>query len=277
MRRLAFWNKPQSEPTRTSLRGKSLFWPLDGALVQTSIKRGVYLGAICLMAGLWVKRDAVISYGYTLSADAGLVLSDLHISGRNYTSHEDIKSAIGAPYGTALMALSLSEIKHNLEQLGWVKSANVSRIYPDAIAIDIDERRPLALLQSTGGHRLIDELGHVIFGANASAFSHLPVLSGEGAAEQAKPIIEALRTEPDLFADVWAIQRISNRRWDVHLRTGLSVRLPEKDAALAWSKLAILDRDTKIMKRDLATIDLRVSGQLIVEPNLPLSKKGQKT
>jgi len=31
------------------------------------------------------------------------------------------------------------------------------------------------------------------------------------------------------------------------------------------------------MKRDLATIDLRVSGQLIVEPNLPLSKKGQKT
>ena len=277
MRRLAFWNKTPSEPPRASMRGKSLFWPLDGALVKTSVKRGLYLGAICLAAGLWVKREAVVTYGYELSADAGLALSDLHISGRNYTSHEDIKSAIGAPYGTALMALSLPEIKHNLEQLGWVKSASVSRIYPDAIAIDIDERRPLALLQTTAGHRLIDEVGHVIFGAKASAFSHLPVLSGEGAAEQAKPIIEALRTEPDLFADVWAIQRISNRRWDVHLRTGLSVRLPEKDAALAWSKLAILDRDTKIMKRDLATIDLRVSGQLIVEPNLPLSKKGQKT
>ena len=105
----------------------------------------------------------------------------------------------------------------------------------------------------------------------------MPVLSGEGAAEQAKYIIESLRTEPDLYADVWAIQRVSNRRWDVHLRTGLSVKLPEDNAVLAWSKLAILDRDTKIMKRDLAVIDMRVSGQLIVEPNLPLSKKGQKT
>ena len=66
------------------------------------------------------------------------------------------------------------------------------------------------------------------------------------------------------------------RRWDVFLRTGLSVKLPEDNAVLAWSKLAILDRDTKIMKRDLAVIDMRVSGQLIVEPNLPLSKKGQK-
>ena len=277
MRRLAFWHKAQSEPTRASLRPKSLFGALDGALIQTSIKRGLTLGVICLVAASWVKRDAVIDYGYALSADAGLALSDLHISGRNYTSHEDIKTAIDAPYGRALMALSLSDIKHNLEQLGWVKSATVSRVYPNAIAIELDERRPLALLQSTGGHRLIDETGHVIFGANAAQFSHLPVLSGEGAAEQAKPIIAALRTEPDLFADVWAIERISNRRWDVHLRTGLSVRLPEKDAALAWSKLAILDRDTKIMKRDLATIDLRVSGQLIVEPNLPLGKKGQKT
>ena len=277
MRRLAFWRKTKIEPTRPSLRGKTLFGPFDGALAQKAVKRGCMLGAICAMAGIWIEREAAISYGYELSADAGFILSDLHVSGRNYTSQNDIKSAIGAPYGSALMALSLSEIKHSLEQLGWVKSANVSRIYPDAIAIEITERRPLALLQSAGGHRLIDETGHVIFGADAAAFSHLPVLSGDGAAEQAKPIIEALRTEPELFADVWAIQRISNRRWDVHLRTGLSVRLPEKDAALAWSKLAILDRDTKIMKRDLATIDLRVSGQLIVEPNLPLSKMGQKT
>ena len=276
MRRLAFWNKAQSEPIRGA-RGKSLLGSLDGALIQIAVKRGLYLGVICLVVAAWAKGDAVTNYGYQLSADAGLALSEVHISGRNYTSYDDIKSAIKAPYGTALMALSLPEIKHNLEQLGWVKSASVSRIYPDAIAIELDERRPLALLQSTGGHRLIDEVGHVIFGANAAQFSHLPVLSGEGAAEQAKPIIEALRTEPDLFADVWALQRISNRRWDVHLRTGLSVRLPEKDAALAWSKLAILDRETKIMKRDLATIDLRVQGQLIVEPNLPLSKKGQKT
>lgn len=273
MRRLMFWKKEAQEPNRASLRGRQIDWPT----ILSAAKRGSYVGAICLAAGLWIMRETLIESGYDLSAQSGIALIDIRITGRNYTTDSDIKKAIGADYGTPLLALSLDEIKHNLEQLGWVQDATVARHYPDAIAIDLTERRPLALLQTTGGHRLIDQEGHTIFGANAANFSHLPVISGEGAATHAKLIIEALRTEPDLYADVWAIQRVSDRRWDVHLRTGLAVRLPEKDAVLAWSKLAILDRDTKIMKRDLATIDLRISGQLIVEPNLPLSKKGQKT
>lgn len=273
MRRLMFWKKDAQEQNRPSPRGRQIDW----VFILTAFKRGSYVGAICLAAGLWMMRETLIESGYQLSAQSGIALSDIRITGRNYTSDKDIKQAIGAGYGTPLLALPLDEIKHNLEQLGWVQTASVARHYPHSLAIDLTERRPLALLQTAGGHRLIDEEGHTIFGANAANFSHLPVLSGDGAATNAKLIIEALRTEPDLYADVWAIQRVSDRRWDVHLRTGLAVRLPEKDAVLAWSKLAILDRDTKIMQRDLATIDLRISGQLIVEPNLPLSKKGQKT
>ena len=102
-------------------------------------------------------------------------------------------------------------------------------------------------------------------------------MAGDGAASHAAAILDALKTEPELYADVWAIHRISDRRWNVHLRTGLEVKLPEMDAALAWSKLAVLDRDTQIMKRDLSMIDLRIPGQLIVQPNLPLAKKGRKT
>lgn len=271
--KLTFWQKPREEGGRMAARGPVV----SVQQVKNLTKRGLLLGAVCLGLLGWMNKTLVLEQGFALSAKTGLALTELHISGRNYTSTADIKSAIGSAYGTALLSVSLAEVKHNLEQLGWVKHAAVSRHYPNAIAISLEERRPLALLQSAGGHRLIDQHGSIIFGAPATAFSHLPVVSGEGAAEQAKYIIEALRTEPDLFADVWAIQRISNRRWDVHLRTGMAVRLPEKDAVLAWSKLAILDRDTKIMKRDLATIDMRVSGQLIVEPNLPLSKKGQKT
>ena len=146
-----------------------------------------------------------------MTARTGLALADVHIiKGRNYTSLDDIKQAINAAgYGAPLLALPLHEIQHSLTQLGWVKSVRVSRQFPNALKIDLTERRPLALLQTTGGHRLIDETGHLIFGAQASAFSHLPVVSGEGAADQAKHIIEALRTEPDLYADVWAIQRVS--------------------------------------------------------------------
>ena len=90
-------------------------------------------------------------------------------------------------------------------------------------------------------------------------------------------IIDILRTEPEIFSDVWAIQYISQRRWDIHMRSGLAIRLPERDPVLAWSRLAKLEQETAITARDLAAIDLRVPGQLIVEPNIPIRGKGRKT
>ena len=69
----------------------------------------------------------------------------------------------------------------------------------------------------------------------------------------------------------------SKRRWDVHLKNGIEIRLPEIDPVSAWSRLAMIDRKKEITGRDLAVIDLRVPHQLIVEPNLPVRGKGSKT
>ena len=239
-----------------------------------------FIGAFLLVAaaGLsWHQSEMIKNRFYQVTAAQGIALESLHIKGRNYTDKQLILDAIDANKGSALLALNIQDIQANLNQLGWVKSARVTRQFPNILAIDLIERQPLALLQTTGGHRLIDFEGHIIFSADASKFTHLPVVAGDGAAHAAGPILEALKTEPELYADVWAVHRISERRWDVFLRSGLEVRLPEKDAVLAWSKLAVLDRDTQIMKRDLSMIDLRVPGQLIVQPNLPLGKKGRKT
>ena len=242
-----------------------------------SYKYAGALMAIMAMGLSWHQSDALTAAFYKITAKQGISLQSLHIKGRNYTDKTLIIDAIGADKGSPLLALNLQNIQASLNQLGWVKSATVTRQFPDILAIEITERQPLALLQTTGGHRLIDFEGHIIFSADATKFTHLPVVAGDGAAHAAGPILEALKTEPELFADVWAVHRISQRRWDVFLRSGLEVRLPEKDAVLAWSKLAVLDRDTQIMKRDLSMIDLRVPGQLIVQPNLPLGKKGRKT
>ena len=45
------------------------------------------------------------------------------------------------------------------------------------------------------------------------------------------------------------------------MRSGLTIKLPEEDPVLAWSRLATRT-DTAITERDLAAIDLRVPGSL---------------
>ena len=148
---------------------------------------------------------------------------------------------------------------------------------PSTIRLLLTERVPMALLQTESGHRVIDENGDIIAGADPSAFGHLTVVAGLEAASNAAPLLNILRTEPELFAEVWAVTFQSERRWDVHLRNGIRVRLPETDPRTAWSKLAMIDHSKRIIDRDLAVIDLRVPDQMIIEPNIPVRGRGRET
>jgi cell division protein FtsQ len=136
---------------------------------------------------------------------------------------------------------------------------------------------PIALLQTDGAHQLIDNTGTIIDGADPRDFTHLKVVAGDNAAKNAAPILAALQTEPELFSEVWAVSFRSERRWDVHLKNGMEIRLPEADPVSAWSRLAVIDREKAITNRDLAVIDLRMPKQLIVEPNIPVRGKGSQT
>jgi cell division protein FtsQ len=57
---------------------------------------------------------------------------------------------------------------------------------------------------------------------------------------------------------------IAQRRWNLHLRTGLDVRLPDTDLDQALQQLVALDRDKKILSRDITAIDLRFRDRVIV-------------
>ncbi len=211
------------------------------------------------------------------TANKGFSLQTINVSGRNQTESAAIRAVVTKWRGQSIFTVDLVDIRKALLGLGWVKDAVVSRHLPDRLAVKLIERQPVALLQTPAGHQLIDEAGAIIDGADVAAFSHLVVVSGTGAAARTNVLLDILESEPEIFADVWAVQLIALRRWDIHMRSGLTIRLPEEDPVMAWSRLAKLERDTAITERDLAAIDLRIPGQLVVEPNIPIRGKGSKT
>ena len=231
----------------------------------------VFCGAVYLKAEQ-IKDELAL---YSLSK--GFALQMIEVSGRNHTEAAAIRSVLTKWRDQSIFSADLAEIRRELLKLGWVKDAVVSRHLPDRLTVKLIERHPVALLQTLAGHQLIDEAGVMIDGADVSAFSHLVVVSGTGAATRTNALLGMLESEPEIFADVWAVQLIAERRWDIHMRSGLTIKLPEDDPVLAWSRLAKLERDTDITQRDLATIDLRVPGQLVVEPNIPIRGAGSKT
>ena len=57
---------------------------------------------------------------------------------------------------------------------------------------------------------------------------------------------------------------IAERRWNLRLKNGLDVKLPEGDVVQALETLTALDRMYQITNRDITTIDLRAQDRVTV-------------
>ena len=92
----------------------------------------------------------------------------------------------------------------------------------------------------------------------------LPLVVGLGAAVRAKEFLALLDRYPDLRDQVRASVLISERRWNLRLRNGLDIRLPETDVEQALAMLVALDRDKKLLSRDIVAVDLRLPDRVTV-------------
>ena len=284
MRRLMPFMRPKTnradQPDRGSETGA-----LSGVMARPSRRpslRSIMTGAMILgglAAGvvIYIERASLSVAIIDASANSGLHLQTIEVQGRAHTSKDVLMAVSELTLGQPMLTISLPELHDRLSTIGWVKDVAIERRMPSTIRLILTERVPMALLQTEGGHRVIDKDGEIISGADPSAFGHLTVVAGTSAGVNAAPLLNILRTEPELFAEVWAVTYQSERRWDVHLRNGIRVRLPETDPRTAWSRLAIIDHSKQITDRDLAVIDLRVPDQMIVEPNIPVRGRGRET
>lgn len=244
---------------------------------RTLLRGAAATGLVAVLAVGYVEQDRLMDGFVDASAEAGLRLETIEVRGRAHTPKPVIIAASELTLGEPMLTISLPALHERLSTIGWIRTVAVERRMPSTIRVELTERVPMALLQTEDGHRVIDETGTVITGADPAAFGHLTVVAGNSAAGNVAPILNILRTEPELFAEVWAVTYQSERRWDVHLRNGIRVRLPETDPRSAWSQLAIIDHSKQITDRDLAVIDMRVPDQMIVEPNIPVRGQGRKT
>jgi cell division protein FtsQ len=111
---------------------------------------------------------------------------------------------------------------------------------------------------------LIDRHGEVIAVKDLSPFSRLPTVVGDDAAAHAAKLLDTLASEPELAPRVTAAVRVDDRRWNLRIDNAIDVLLPEENPAAAWARLSELERSSKLLKRDVQTIDMRLPDRLVL-------------
>ncbi|MGC8478040.1 MAG: cell division protein FtsQ/DivIB, partial [Acetobacteraceae bacterium] len=117
-----------------------------------------------------------------------------------------------------------------------------------------------------GTFRLIDRDGNVVTDHNVTDFRRLPLVVGPGAPAAAARLIDALNAQPELASRVAAAVRVGARRWDLDMKSGITVRLPGGHAVRAIARLAQLEAQFSLLDRRLRIVDLRLPSMLVVRP-----------
>ncbi|HEX6103510.1 MAG TPA: FtsQ-type POTRA domain-containing protein, partial [Alphaproteobacteria bacterium] len=182
------------------------------------------------------RLDAVGRGLVAVAADSGLRVRNVLVEGRSETKAADILEALEAERGAPLLAIDVAGAKERLERLPWVKSATVERRLPDTLRVRVEERKAFALWQHGKRLALIDRDGTVIVRDNLARFADRPLVVGEGAERRAAEIVDLLAGDPKLRREVEAAVLVSGRRWNLRLKGGIEVRLPEEGMDQAWSQ-----------------------------------------
>ena len=190
-------------------------------------------------------------------AAMGFAVHGVSLSGNERTSPNAAYAALGIKQDEFIFSIDPDTIRTRLKQLPWVADAIVRRRLPDVIAVRLIEKRPFALWSRDGDFLVVERSGAVIQGANSEGLDRLPVLVGDGAPEAAPPLVDALSGYRALSQRLAAIARIGDRRWDLLLSGGVTVRLPEQNWEAELGELEKLIVDKGVLERDIEMIDLR--------------------
>jgi cell division protein FtsQ len=196
-----------------------------------------------------------------LVAEAGFGISEIHLTGNSRVPPETILAALGMQPGGSIFAADLPAARARIMALDWIQSADVMRRYPDAIYVNVVEKRPFALWQSPDGIAVVERSGQVITTRNVENFSRLPKLVGAGAPQQAADMVEAVMAHRAIDARLAAYEYVSQRRWNLILNNGVVVELPENGWRKELDALEHLIVDNGILERDVTEIDLRSPSQ----------------
>ena len=201
-----------------------------------------------------------------MTADAGMRIRDIKIEGRANTPEPLLLEKLGVNAGDPIVGFSLDQARARIEKLTWVRSATVERRLPSTIVVVLWERRPFAVWQNQGKFVLIDRDGEPVTDEEVAKFRFLPLIVGPGAPKAARVLLEALAEKPEIQARVLAATRISERRWNMRMKNGSDILLPEGHEIEALNKLAVLHQESALLDRPVQAIDMRLPDKLVLRP-----------
>lgn len=213
------------------------------------------------------KAQTVTSeYLWGVTANAGYQVKQVYLEGREHLPVSALKEAMGVSQGDPILRISLDAMHERMMQLPEVRNVTIRRELPGVLHVTIEERKPVALWQREGMYSVIDREGVVLKRDPSRMPRDTLLVVGDDAPKHMKELMVLLDAAPGMKPDVEAAVRVGERRWNMRLKQGMTVMLPEQGAVDAWKKFVTLANDDRLLSKAINSVDLRLEDRVFVTP-----------
>jgi cell division protein FtsQ len=200
-----------------------------------------------------------------LANSAGFRITSVVVNGRKQLSQDEVLGIGGVNGRSSLLFLDAATVRDKLKANPWIAEATVQKFYPGQLQIDLVERTAFALWQQGGRLAVIADDGAVLEPYVSRRFTALPLVVGKGAETRARDFLALLARYPQVHSITKAAIFVGERRWNLRLKDGLDIRLPENDVGNALAALSKMDKEDKLFSRDIVAVDMRLPDRLTVQ------------
>ena len=193
----------------------------------------------------------------------GFGIKAVTIAGERELTEPEILGQAGIGPRNSLLFLDVAQVRERLKSLPLIREVSVSKLYPNRLLIEVDERQAFALWQKNGQVQVVSGDGTPIDAMHDDRFIHLPLVVGTGANKKLNDYLALLDAAGELRDRIRAGMLVTERRWTLQMTNGVEVLLPELDPQAALARLVQLQRDFRVLDKDIISLDFRQPGRIV--------------
>ena len=258
---------PDPAPSRLRYRLERLWF---SPAFRRAARIGIPLAAVLLPLAFVTQNRDLMDRAVAGAAVAAATLADL---AQTPEFRVDTLDVVGASPGVtaAIMdvtdgvlpqnsfSLDIEQIRQVILRVPAIESATLFVKPGGILEVRIAERRPAAVWRHEFGLALVDRDGRRIGSLESrSERENLPLIVGEGAPEAIDEALELFKVARPIFGRIRGLRKVGERRWDLVLDRGQTIKLPESRATDVLRRITQLHLEHRLLDRFVTVVDFRL-------------------
>ena len=234
------------------------------------------VGVVALI-GVTLYRYGTQSWRFRIDSS-----DNIEIAGNRNVTRTQVLDIFGSDIDRNVFFVPLAERKQQLEDIAWVESAAVMRLYPNRLKIEVRERTPVAYVAVNSHIALIDAHGVILdLPAGAQSPYSFPVIIGMSDTEPLSTRAVRMRIYAELMKQLDSTgARYSRDLSEIDLsdpddakatvsdpKGAVVVHLGSSDFLERFQVYVSHVQEWRSQFTNLESVDLRYAGQVIVNPD----------